>query len=88
VVDDEAKLTRVLGFAGECPSLKHIVVMDDLQLTAEQQERAAAANIQLHKYKELLASVGETELQEDVPPKPTDNYIIWRAVVNKRRRQK
>ncbi|KAI6235242.1 Arachidonate--CoA ligase [Aphelenchoides besseyi] len=75
VVDDLDKLEKLLTNAYEMPTLRHIVLINHEGMGNDVIERANAANIQIHKFDELL-QIGEANIATDVEPKPDDLYII------------
>lgn len=75
IVDNEAKVKKLLELAHTMPSLKHVVLIDaleDASLKAQVQQHG----IQLHNFGDLL-TVDDSEVQPDVEANPGDTYIIW-----------
>ncbi|CAD5221891.1 unnamed protein product [Bursaphelenchus xylophilus] len=75
VVDNGAKVQRLLSTIEETPSLKHIVVIKESEVTSELLEEGTKKNVKIHTFSHLL-HVGETDVQPDVEPTPDDMFII------------
>lgn len=76
IVEDETKISKILDAVSNMPTLKHLVVIKHEAITQELLSKADKAGIQLHKFYELIID-GVNNIQQDLPPKPDDTYMIW-----------
>lgn len=76
VVDNADKVKKLVSNKRDMPTLKHIVLMDGNEVTEELKKQAGEEGVELHKFYDLV-EMGKKDVQEDVPPKPDDTYIIW-----------
>ncbi|GMT20856.1 hypothetical protein PFISCL1PPCAC_12154, partial [Pristionchus fissidentatus] len=75
VVDKAEKAVRLLEIRQRLPSLRHIVVIFENELTEEIREKGAQAGLVVHKFSEIIEE-GERNPKPDVKPSEDDIYII------------
>ncbi|CAD5215922.1 unnamed protein product [Bursaphelenchus okinawaensis] len=75
VVDNASKVTKLMSTIEDTPSLKHIVVIKEGDVTEELQAEASKHDVKVHSFEHLI-HIGETDVQPDVEPKPDNMFII------------
>jgi long-chain acyl-CoA synthetase len=75
VVEDEAKIKKILDASSSMPSLRHLIAIKPEAVTPELLEKAVLVGIQLHRFDELVEE-GKNDAQQDVVPTPDDTYMI------------